>query len=435
MRMRPVFIQTCDPRLYYEMLAVSSATIRKYCEMHGYGYESYVGIKRGTHAWLASFNRIYQFQELISRNISEWVIHVDADAYIVDFQFDLRSYLGNLIDRSAVFVHSGVSDKAWDVNSGVIILNLAHASARRLVDLWLEKFRSITDFELTTASNWFDVKNDQAMLQEILRDNPDLIRSAHFESRDLMNSFQASFIRHHVTEITPNIQRRTVAIRNDTLVQLDDLNNAVETPPPTGDYARLIVAELYRAVLRRAPDASGLLHYSNILRDGSAENLGSVIRALLDSAEYKKLAYSFMGEERSEINELVRTRTGSRVQAGPFSGMKIPDIAARGDGDIAPKLLGVYEQELQPYYLRFSNKEYGAVVDVGCAEGYYAVGAALLFPNLPVFAFDTEQGAREILLETARINGVSSRITIGKFCDGPTLGKLVHKIPNLLAII
>lgn len=102
-----------------------------------------------------------------------------------------------------------------------------------------------------------------------------------------------------------------------------------------------------------------------------------------------------------------------QVRNGPFSGMKYPGFASFGSA-FAPKLLGSYELEIQPAVEQFlKTKNYAEIIDVGCAEGYYAVGFALRSKSSRVFAYDSEESARKLCKEMAKLNGVSDRVKIG----------------------
>jgi len=92
-------------------------------------------------------------------------------------------------------------------------------------------------------------------------------------------------------------------------------------------------------------------------------------------------------DTRRFVNGFIREKTNSVVQSGPFAGMRLIEGASWGDGDIAPKLLGVYEQELHGVFAKAAQRRYGAIVDVGSAEGFYAVGLARMFPGIKVYAF------------------------------------------------
>ena len=82
---------------------------------------------------------------------------------------------------------------------------------------------------------------------------------------------------------------------------------------------------------------------------------------------------------KAQIAEFVAQHTGSTVQNGPFKGMRLALRSSWGEGDISPMLLGVYEQELHGVLTEFSGEKYGAIVNIGAADGYYAVGTARLF--------------------------------------------------------
>ena len=108
------------------------------------------------------------------------------------------------------------------------------------------------------------------------------------------------------------------------------------------------------------------------------------------------------------------------VLHGPFTGMKYPGSEAAGSAFI-PKLLGSYERELHPVLEHLLAKSYTAMVDVGCAEGYYAVGIARRLPQCQVTAYDLDSRARSLCQSMAALNGVSERIRIESFCDAKTL--------------
>lgn len=101
---------------------------------------------------------------------------------------------------------------------------------------------------------------------------------------------------------------------------------------------------------------------------------------------------------------------GERIYGGPFAGMAY--VGAATEGALIPRLLGTYESELHPHLSALAS-EVDCVIDVGCAEGYYAVGLARLIPLAQVFAFDISEAARRQCAELAARNGVSSRVIIG----------------------
>lgn len=98
------------------------------------------------------------------------------------------------------------------------------------------------------------------------------------------------------------------------------------------------------------------------------------------------------------------------VRSGVGKGMRYPRRFAHGSVFDA-KLCGSYESEIHPQIEAvFQRRAYRILVDIGCAEGYYAVGLARRFNQLRVFGFDTESAARDLMVELAAFNGVADRV-------------------------
>jgi hypothetical protein len=111
------------------------------------------------------------------------------------------------------------------------------------------------------------------------------------------------------------------------------------------------------------------------------------------------------------------------VRHGLFYGMKYPSFEAAGR-TLYPKLLGSYERELHGIMDRIVRTDYATVVEIGCAEGYYATGLALRLPEARVIAFDSNPQSRELCRQLAEANGVSSRVEVYGHCTPETLLRL-----------
>src|SRR6185437_570360 len=128
-----------------------------------------------------------------------------------------------------------------------------------------------------------------------------------------------------------------------------------------------------------------------------------------------------MGERDERLNQLVRTLLPEPVVAsGPFRGMRYACAQSFGSA-LLPKLIGSYESELHSSLEPMFRNPYSAIVDIGCAEGYYAVGLGMRFPQAKVYAFDVDEHARRFCADLAAMNGVSDRMHIGGFCDDTVL--------------
>ena len=128
----------------------------------------------------------------------------------------------------------------------------------------------------------------------------------------------------------------------------------------------------------------------------------------------------------AEMNELLRllarwrsyalTQTflahhGPIIYQGPFAGMTY--VEAASEGALIPRLLGTYESELHPHIAAVAEAGLDCVIDVGCAEGYYAVGLARQLAGVTVHAHDIDEMARTLCAKLAAKNGVADRVVVG----------------------
>lgn len=126
--------------------------------------------------------------------------------------------------------------------------------------------------------------------------------------------------------------------------------------------------------------------------------------------------------------------TGRVVAAGPFAGMKIGTSVSWGGGDILPKLLGSYEAELAPFMAEIKDRPFDLVINVGAAEGYYAVGAAMTLNAARVLAVDIDPAALHATQENAVLNGVADKLDVTLGLDADGLCGLLSEAPRSLII-
>lgn len=109
-------------------------------------------------------------------------------------------------------------------------------------------------------------------------------------------------------------------------------------------------------------------------------------------------------------NTLAATR-GSVVLGGLFEGMRLPERTETVASP--PHLLGTYELELQPHFARLGSRSYDVLVNVGCAEGYYAAGLGRLWNVPEIHAFDIDTRLHKDCRAFLEANGLADRLTLG----------------------
>jgi hypothetical protein len=124
-------------------------------------------------------------------------------------------------------------------------------------------------------------------------------------------------------------------------------------------------------------------------------------------------------DDRMRVSRLVHERTGGTVQRGPFRGMRLhadlPDTSA--------KVLGSYECELDEAVERLLAAAPEQVVNVGCSDGFYAIGCALRLPGIRALAFDSSEWMQELTRANAALNELG--VEVAGTLDCAALERLV----------
>ena len=145
----------------------------------------------------------------------------------------------------------------------------------------------------------------------------------------------------------------------------------------------------------------------------------SVSKKLLDSLSRKSIdlntslnnSLRLLSKWRSVlIQNTLLAEEGTKVLAGPLKGLDF--IESSAEGCHIAKLLGCYEQPLQSHIDVVIASSYTKIINIGCAEGYYAVGLARAMPSIVSLAFDKDPKAREACKLLAEKNGVIDRVIV-----------------------
>jgi hypothetical protein len=118
------------------------------------------------------------------------------------------------------------------------------------------------------------------------------------------------------------------------------------------------------------------------------------------------------------------------VLNGVFKGLQYPSLDIT-ESALVPKIVGSYEYQLQPWLSRIINTSYSDIINVGSAEGYYAVGLAKKMPNTVVHCYDINEKDIEFSKQMAKLNNVSN-LTWNTFCNENTLLNFAYRGKTLV---
>ena len=296
------FLQTADNMAssYTRFLNITARTLRAYCAKTGLHYQQYLGIVRGYHPWHATYNRIPLLLRFLDAGYRGWVCYIDADAYISDLDFDLPGYLIDKSDIAIVAAPGGPNVPWWNINAGVLLLNLKHPIADPLIREWNAAFNRISDDQLKIASRGWESEfpNDQELLQTFLRDRPGIEQHALIDKAAprLFNYHDGRFIK-QVLRAGGSIEHRERTLKSEVervLGQAVAVSETIAEKQIREDQFRTatmveLVTALYRCLLLvREPDAAGLARTVEELLSGRVD-FESALRFWLTGAEANNL--------------------------------------------------------------------------------------------------------------------------------------------------
>ncbi len=184
------------------------------------------------------------------------------------------------------------------------------------------------------------------------------------------------------------------------------------------------------------PPATAGRTFRSDCTDVSAMGVLTTAFDLLPAAARDRVAYKLLKRtsriRRSKLTDLVIGFTDCTVQTGPFAGLAMmPKFNWRDYYyNLAPILLGTFEQDLFDSITDIIAAKPKTIINVGCAEGYYAVRLARAIPDADVIAFDPIDVARTACRQLAELNGV--RIDVRGECRADVLQDILEGPATLI---
>jgi hypothetical protein len=124
---------------------------------------------------------------------------------------------------------------------------------------------------------------------------------------------------------------------------------------------------------------------------------------------------------RLMLGRLLFSRLQGVVRYGPLKGFRLNEEQVWGQGDLGPKLLGLYEQEVLER-IAAQGRKWDCVINLGAGDGYYGVGLVKSGLAARSICFEQKNEGQAAIKRAADNNGVADRVTI--------LGRAEADFPN-----
>ena len=189
---------------YKEMMELSARASRAYARKWNCDYLQLKGIPIGWKPEHGTYNKPPMIQMALSRQSYDAVLLLDADAVIVDHDFDMLQLLPKKYMIAARAVTKDDPHTA-NVNIGVTLWNLKHAYTSKVVDRWHHLCRKRAYEQLERRAD------DQKILHHLLRDDYNKSQLAH-----MIHAFNTSHIRYRRGTVIRHFIRKDATTWGDS---------------------------------------------------------------------------------------------------------------------------------------------------------------------------------------------------------------------------
>lgn len=117
-------------------------------------------------------------------------------------------------------------------------------------------------------------------------------------------------------------------------------------------------------------------------------------------------------QRRRRVSSEIYDLLGGVVKYGPFKGLSLAKNNWWGGGDFGSMLLGLYEKEILDFLFSERLAGFESFVDVGAADGYYAIGMLRSGRVKNAVCFELSEEGQRTIASNAESNSVSDRIEI-----------------------
>ncbi|MCA3416170.1 MAG: hypothetical protein INF84_16355 [Roseomonas sp.] len=114
---------------------------------------------------------------------------------------------------------------------------------------------------------------------------------------------------------------------------------------------------------------------------------------------------------RLMLGKLIYNRLRGMVSHGPLKGFRLNENQIWGQGDLGPKLLGLYEQEVLERIVA-RRKKWECIINLGAGDGYYGVGLVKSGLSERSICFEQSDEGQAAIKRAGENNGVADRVTI-----------------------
>ncbi len=138
---------------------------------------------------------------------------------------------------------------------------------------------------------------------------------------------------------------------------------------------------------------------------------------------------------KKNILKTILSIHGYQIAYGPFKGMQLNQCRNWSRYDLITQILGTYETHVLQKLIAFSKGKNNVFIDLGSADGYFAVG--MVFSGIfgHVYAFEKDVEMQRIIKNNAQLNGCEAKMTILGEADEASLKSIISQCKEPITIL
>lgn len=174
---------------------------------------------------------------------------------------------------------------------------------------------------------------------------------------------------------------------------------------------------------------------NRLLKTSNYRNFLTFFRDRIGLPILGKLGWDTKQSARQRVLGHLKALYGGQVQYGLFRGMELGEESWWSRYDVSTKILGVYEEHVLAKLGEFYSFSTAPFIDIGAADGYFAIGVAKSLPAEKVFAFEISERGRSVLKDNSQINGCLSAIEVGEEASYESVANILSEHGSAFVLI
>ena len=132
-------------------------------------------------------------------------------------------------------------------------------------------------------------------------------------------------------------------------------------------------------------------------------------------------------QHRYSLSQQLSRTLNDTIAYGPFAGTRLSTMSHWSAADRGGMLLGIYEQEVLAELERLSQGR-DVLIDVGAADGYYAIGSLVAGLFEQAVCFEIDPNGQDMIRSQAEVNGIAECLTVLGIAGGDFVQELRRRL-------